>query len=141
MSDTTTASELLIKVKSDLESKGLDEAIAKVDQLIGMQSQSTAALLTNKAEQSNSAKEMEKANPKTPEEMAAAKSGAIRAKISAAMVPGYWYRLAELSTMTGLNRESLRRHLHAMNADQRGETRTSEWSLAPVSPLSPQEAF
>lgn len=62
MSDTTTASELLIKIKTDLEGKGLDDAIAKVDQLIGMQSQSTAALQTNKEEQSNSAKEMEKAS-------------------------------------------------------------------------------
>jgi hypothetical protein len=76
-----------------------------------------------------------------PEEMQAAKAGAIRAKISAAMEPGAWYRVTEISLVTGIPKETLRRHLHAMGAEQRGETKCAEWSVPAISHHSPQEAF
>lgn len=76
-----------------------------------------------------------------PEEMAAAKAGAVRAKISAAMEPGVWYRAKEIERATGIAHATLMRHLRGLNAVSRGQTHTSEWSLPEAAFSSVQEAF
>lgn len=76
-----------------------------------------------------------------PEEMAAAKAGAVRAKIAEFMTPGLWYRSKEIETATGIAHTTLFRYLRLMGAVTRGETRSSEWSIQPDGFISSQNEF
>jgi hypothetical protein len=64
-----------------------------------------------------------------PPEDLHAKGEANREKVRQAAVPGCWYSSAALSEATGLNQNTLWRHLKALGAVQRGSTRTAEWCI------------
>jgi hypothetical protein len=76
-----------------------------------------------------------------PEEMAAAKAGAVRAKIVAAMEPGVWYRTSDLELVTGINRRTVQRYLHILGAESRGQTNHAEWTLPVSEQETRQDAF